>query len=265
MVTADATKPRMLRRAEVRRIQRKARERFRRAHRAEQSFSRQLRQVARQVGAIIKGFAPRGVVQNTTPMVEALRRYADMLRPWAEAVSGRLIAEVGKRDEHAWNELGREIGRALGVEIRGAATGEQMRKKMLEQVALITSLPLDAAKHVHEWTIRSLEGGARAKEAAAEILKTGKVTTARAMLIARTETTRTATAMTEARARYIGSEGYIWRTAGDGAVRETHRKLNGRFFKWDDPPVAGESGERSHPGAIYNCRCYAEPVIPEQL
>ena len=111
----------------------------------------------------------------------------------------------------------------------------------------------------------SMTTGTRAKETVAEILKTGEVTRSRAMLIARTETGRASTAMTEARAQYLGSEGYIWRTAKDGDVRKEHKKLEGKFFRWSEPPVSGSSGERSHPGAIYNCRCYPEVVIPENL
>lgn len=56
---------------------------------------------------------------------------------------------------------------------------------------------------------------------------------------------------------------YIWRVApGDLAqTRPEHRRLNGRKFRWDDPPVVNpRTGERGHPGADKHCRCYAEPV-----
>ena len=56
---------------------------------------------------------------------------------------------------------------------------------------------------------------------------------------------------------------YIWRVApGDLArTRPDHRRLNGKQFRWDDPPVVNpRTGERGHPGMDQHCRCYAEPV-----
>lgn len=239
--------------------------RFQRAHKAELQFGRHLRQVARQVGVIVNGLAPKGRVGNLPALTQALRKYSDLLTPWAEAVSRRMIEEVGQRDEWAWMQASREIGQELRREIRTAPTGALMQQIVQQQVALITSLPIQAAERVHKLTIEAMVGGTRAEETAAEIMKTGKVTESRAMLIARTETTRTATAMTEARAVHIGSEGYFWRTSGDADVRPEHRKLNGKFIRWSDPPVAGSNGERAHAGSIYNCRCYPEPVIPDQV
>jgi uncharacterized protein with gpF-like domain len=102
-----------------------------------------------------------------------------------------------------------------------------------------------------------------------------------ARLIARTETARTASVLTEVRAKSVGSEGYIWRTSLDADVRPkigtpnfaklntlamgSHRKLEGTFHRWDDPPIASENGERAHPGQIYNCRCWPEPVLPDRI
>lgn len=240
-----------------------ARKRFGQAHRAEMRFRRQLRKVANQVGAIVKGLAPGGKVGSMSTLSQALRRYSEMLGPWAAAVSKSMVEEVARRDEAAWAGAGREIGRELRAEIAGAPTGAVMRQKMAEAESLITSLPLEAAQRVHQLVIEAMPGGVRAAETAKEIERTGEVTLSRANLIARTETTRAATALVEARARHVGSEGYIWRTVGDADVRERHKHLEGTFVRWDAPPVAGDRGERAHAGAIYNCRCWPEPVIPD--
>lgn len=56
---------------------------------------------------------------------------------------------------------------------------------------------------------------------------------------------------------------YIWRVApeDEGRTRADHLRLNGRLFRWDDPPVHDtQTGARGHPGADPHCRCYAEPV-----
>lgn len=257
--------PKQRAKQEAKKARIKQRERFRRSHIAEKRFSRQLVAVAKQVGAIVQGLAPDGVVRSLPQLTNALNKYSELLQPWAQSVSQSLVDDVARRDEHAWAETGREIGQALRKEIQTAPTGQAMREMMDEQVMLITSLPLEAAQRVHKLTIEGMTSGTRAKETAAEIMKTGEVTKSRAMLIARTETTRTASAMTMARAQSIGSEGYIWRTARDADVREIHRKLEGKFIKWDEPPVASENGVRAHAGMIYNCRCWMEVVIPDEI
>lgn len=246
-------------------IRRNARMRFVQARKVERSYQRQLVHIANHVGHLVKAFAPKGVVTNMSGLTSALVRYSDALRPWAHAVSFKMQTAVAQRDEHAWAELGRSVGRALRNEIQKAPTGQALRSRMAEQVDLITSLPLDAARRVHHLTIQGVAESKRASEIQKQILLTGHVTLGRAKLIARTEVSRTASVLTETRSRHIGSEGYIWRTSKDTDVRDRHRELEGKFIRWDDPPVAGERGERAHAGAIYNCRCYPEPVIPDSL
>lgn len=45
---------------------------------------------------------------------------------------------------------------------------------------------------------------------------------------------------------------YVWRTVGDGRVRESHRHLNGKQFKYSDSPVVDtKTGRRANPGEDY--------------
>lgn len=257
------TKLQQKRQAKQQRI--KSRERFVRARKATKTYSRQLKAVAETVGRIVEGLAPQGIVTNMPEIRNALERYADLITPWAKAVANQMLAEVAQRDEVAWYELGRDVGVELRRQISAAPIAEAMRALQDEQVELITSLPRKAAQRVHNLALEATLSGTRAKETAQEIMRTGKVTESRAMLIARTETSRTVTAITEARATHIGSEQYIWHTAGDMDVRDLHQKLNGKVFRWDEPPIIGEDGERGHPGTIYNCRCYPEPILPDVI
>lgn len=244
-------------------LRKATRERFGRARKAEKSYGKQLRQVGKQVGMIVRGFAPKGVVSSMTALNNALQKYAELLRPWAAAVSERMIAEVGNRDLQAWHELGNEIGRGLRNELARKPMQSIIKGLIDEQVALITSLPTEASQRVAKLTLEAMVQGNRADVIAKEIMRSGHVTESRATLIARTEAGRTATAITSSRAQNLGSDGYIWRTVGDSDVRHLHRKLEGKFIRWDDPPIAGEKGERAHAGAIYNCRCIPEPVLPD--
>jgi SPP1 gp7 family putative phage head morphogenesis protein len=182
-----------------------------------------------------------------------------------------MLLEVNRRNKTAWSAYANEMSLALGKEIREADTGATMRALLDEQVPLITSLPLEAAQRVHEKTLEGMELGARYPERTAEIEEALSATNpaatetwvrTRARLIARTETARTASVLTEARAEAIGAEQYVWKTAGDWKVRSSHKKLNGKVFSWDDPPLSDPPDLHSHPGQIFNCRCVALPIIP---
>jgi SPP1 gp7 family putative phage head morphogenesis protein len=250
--------------AELRARRKLARERFLRSRKAGKSFERQLRAVARQVGVIVRGFAPEGVVRAPADLTAALDRYAQLIRPWAQEVSSKMIGEVSKRDEYAWSQLAREVGQELRKEVHNAPTGQVMQILMGDQVDLITSLPLQAAQRVHSLTIEAMTTtSARASEISKEILRTGHVTESRAMLIARTEVARTASVMTQSRAEYVGSDGYIWRTSGDSDVRPLHKRMEGKYVEWGDPPRMEPTLGRYHAGQGPNCRCYAEPVLKD--
>lgn len=229
---------------------------------AEVQYGRQLRAIARSCGMLARHYEPERP-ETAHWLVGALRSYAEAVRQWAVASGARMLAEVDARDAQAWVRHSRNMSRALGAEIRNAPTGDLLRSLLAEQVSLISSLPMEAAARVQELAVRGMEGSERPSHVAAEILRTGEVTESRARLIARTEVARASSLLTQARATHVGSEGYIWRTARDRDVRPEHRKLEGKYFRWDDPPVAGSSGERAHAGQIYNCRCNPEPVIPE--
>lgn len=231
------------------------------ARAAESVYARRLNQVARQIDAIVKGLAPEGspTARQIERIRSALEQYAVILTPWAESVASYMVAEIGRRNERAWRSMSEEIGKALVVELTQAPTGRIFDDLMREQVKLIRSIPLDMAQRVHELTIAGMTEGRRASSVAAEIMRTGEVARSKAMLIARTETSRTASNFVQARATYAGSEGYIWRTSEDGDVRPTHRAQNGKYIRWTNPPKTDKGLAPYHAGCGPNCRCYPDP------
>jgi SPP1 gp7 family putative phage head morphogenesis protein len=234
---------------------------FIRAKKLERNYAARLRKIAGHIGDIVNGFNVQDL-PGAQMLQAVLNRYAATLTPWAEAVANRMVTEVAARDERAWIRVSQQMGQALRREIATAPTGEAMRTAMAAQVKLITSLPTEAGQRVHDLVIAGISEGRRAEDVAKEIARSGEVSDARARLIARTEVSRTATMLTQARAQHIGSTHYIWRTAGDSDVRPTHKALNGKTIAWNDPPEC-DPGYRAHAGAIFNCRCYCEPIIPE--
>jgi len=235
---------------------------FIRARKVEARYAAQLRKIARHVGDIVKAFSPDDPLLSNK-VGEALRRYGDIIGGWAEATAKRMVEDVAARDKAAWMEVSRRMGRGLRQELETAPTGRVMRERLDEQVSLIKSIPLDAAQRVRDLANEGIVQGRRSNYIAEEIMKSGDVAKSRANMIARTEVSRTATELTRARAEHVGSTMFIWRTAGDSDVRDSHRALNGKAFRWDDPPEC-DPGYRALPGAIFNCRCYPEPILPEE-
>ncbi len=260
-------------------LREQARLRWMRVRRSEAWYRRQLRGVADQVNILVRGFAPDGILneQANQKLADALRRYALIIEPWSHTITEKMHTEVGQHDGQAWVATARSLGRELRRELREADTAMIVRQLTDQQAVLVTSLPLGAAKRIYELAQRQVTGGLRGKELQEAVLATGHVTRSRADLIAYDAVATTQSSITEARAVQLRSPGYIWRSMEDADVRPavhlknfaklntlakgSHRKLDGTFHRWDDPPIAGTRGERAHPGRIWRCRCYPDPVL----
>ena len=209
---------------------------------------------------MVKGIAPDGSVANAGALIRALTEYAKMIEPWADAVAGFMVADVARRDRAMWAHNSKDMARALGRELQNAPTGDVLRRLQADQVTLIKSIPLEAAKRVQDLAERTLLTSGRADGIAREILATSDVTESRARLIARTEVSRASSNLLQARATWAGSDGYTWRTSGDDDVRPSHAAMEGVYVRWSHPPTLDKMV--GHAGCFPNCRCFAEPIFP---
>lgn len=231
------------------------------ARSAESAYNSKLRAVAKQVKMLIKGLSPDGNPSSVPALVKALTEYAKTIEPWADAVARYMLADVHRLDRAMWRRTSAEMGKQLRRELEQAPTGAVLSALQGEQVKLIKSLPLAAAERAQELAQETLLTSGRAKAVANEILGLGDVTEGRAMLIARTEVSRAASNLVQARSTYAGSAGYIWRTSGDDDVRDSHAEMEGKYVRWASPPKLDNL--IGHAGTLPNCRCFAEPVFPD--
>lgn len=230
---------------------------------AERQLATQLRKVARIIGGIVESYTAGATIRDQASMTKALEEYSKALGPWSEAVTGRILQGVSANNDRAWAQASKKVGAELRRFLTQTPIGAVARQLQQEQVQLIKSLPIEAGLRAQAIAQEAAMGSKRADVAAQEIARTGQVTESRATLIARTEIAKANAVMTQARAQGAGITHYIWRTAEDGDVRDSHAEMANRIFRFDDPPYV--EGEGNHgPGEIYNCRCYAEPVIPDE-
>lgn len=226
-------------------------------HGPELKYSRALLLVADQVEALLAGYDGR----NIDRIGQRLDSYADILDDWAAHVARGMFADVDTKNRRFWRSMSQEIGVQMARQLAETDIGVTVTQSLDAQVQLIKSLPRQAALQVHELALGAMTDGQRAAGLVESIVALGSKTRSRAMLIARTEVGRVSGEMTKARAMTAGSDGYIWRSAEDRDVRPSHKKMNGRFVKWNEPPTLDNL--TGHAGCLPNCRCYIEPVIPD--
>ena len=84
---------------------------------------------------------------------------------------------------------------------------------------------------------------------------------------ARTEVSKAQSALIRTRAEILNIQWYIWRTSQDERVRNSHKDMEGVLVSWKDPPSPEQLSKskyqygKYHAGDIFNCRCYAEPIV----
>jgi SPP1 gp7 family putative phage head morphogenesis protein len=224
-------------------------------------YIRALTKLARTVGQFINDLWSTNKFDQITPVLE---NYAEIIEPWAFSLSQKVIANISLQDEKAWMKHGGKMAPIMKSELQSLSLNEIVHNLRIEQVNLIKSIPIEAARRVQNLAFEAAIAGADRREQIAKmILESEKVTENRAKLIARTETTRAHSIIQQSRAKFIGSEGYLWKTLRDRKVRKDHQELEGQYCRWDDPPIADKrKNVRAHPGQIYNCRCYAIPILP---
>lgn len=228
----------------------------------ERRYATELRRVARIVGGLVQSHVDGSTIRDPRKLAQALLDYSEALGPWAERLAAKMIRESAAANFTSFTSQSKAIGSSLKSMLADTAIGQTARMLQNRQVELIKSLPLEAGLRAQELAQQAVIGGKRADVVAAELARTEEVTLSRATLIARTEAAKANAAITQARAEFIGATHYIWRTAEDADVRESHAVMEGVVCEFANPPAI--EGEGNHgPGEIYNCRCYAEPIIPD--
>ncbi|MBU9382095.1 minor capsid protein [Burkholderia gladioli] len=195
-----------------------------------------------------------------------VRALNDALDAAAERVAAQVAARarlLARRmteicDESATEALRASVSAAIGVDIRAALQmqnlGGVMEATAATNVRLIRSVPQQYFERIAAQVLVSVQHGQRYASIVESIHHETGVTERRAKLIARDQTSKLNSAITEARQTAIGIEEYEWQTSGDERVRESHVENDGKVFRWDSPPA-----ETGHPGHDMNCRCVALP------
>lgn len=226
---------------------------------AERRYMAALKKVAKVASRIVLGHVNGAFIDDVDELMRELDAYTVKLDPWAQKTAAAFVADVSRHNERAWKAQSNTIARILKGPVAQSAIGLTAKALHDAQVTLIKSIPLEAGKRAQALAQAAATGGQRADVVAKKLLETERITANRAMLIARTEIAKANASLTQARAQAVGCTHYIWNTAEDGDVRETHAAMNGKVCEWAAPPPVDEGG-CYHPGGIYNCFFGDTPV-----
>ena len=246
-------------------------------------------------GRLIEAYTQDLAERNRTVLSDSIEPDGSSIRTdvgWIESairaigiqVSGittetiRVMTGIGENiadfNEKAWKK---SIARTLvGVDLfkpnRWLLT--LVREWSSENAKLIKSIPEQFLENVARMSSDATRAGTPVKQYAKDLAKRFDLTKARSRLIARTEVAKLNSQVTQQRQQNLGIELYIFRTSADERVRHSHKVMEGKVCRWDDPTVYKDhledtvwksrsaiGGTLHHPGNEFQCRCHSQAVI----
>lgn len=226
----------------------------------EKAYQEKLAAIARQIEKIIKTTRPELLITK-------LSQYSNSIFGYASNAAHTLIYNLNKQSIEQWQRQGKQINNLLKKELKTQEISRLMDIYKNQNISLIQSLPLDAAKRVYKILTEGYVSGARSSSLVDKIQRIGDISKNRATLIARTETSKISTALTQARSNVLGLDWYVWRTSQDVRVRDSHFVMSRVIVNWNEPPAPEQlKGIKSklghyHAGNCPNCRCYPQSLI----
>lgn len=132
---------------------------------------------------------------------------------------------------------------------------EDMKKYILEHCNQSTDDLFDVVE-------RNAQQGYRFDQLARSIKSRYSVSQNKAKFLARQQTALYMSKFRQERFKEAGVRTYQWSTSRDERVRSDHKKLNGKVFSYDSPPIVDSlTGRRANPGEDFNCRCLDIPIL----
>lgn len=172
---------------------------------------------------------------------------------------------------HRYDETLGKMDRDFTKSVKGIAIPPTFTAAAREMIARewATNLSLYIQKWMAEDIIELREkvaantfGGRRAEDLEKMIMQDYGVSARKAKFLARQETSLLMSKFRETRYRDVGAQKYVWRGAMDSRERPDHKKLEGKVFTWDHPPVVDlGTGRRCNPGEDFGCRCVAVALV----
>jgi len=219
------------------------------------------------VKALESQYAVDGYADQLTQMVATLSlKYGNIASLQAKPAAEKMVNSVTSKNQKGFNA---SIKKAVGIDISSILADEGLIEYAKAQInkneALIKSIPSKYFTDIETVVMNGVTEGLRWEEIAKQVggIKdissvNGKLQN-RIKLIARNETSNVNAGLNKRRQEVLGVEKFKWQTAQDERVRDSHAKIDGNVYDWDNLPTV--DGVKTSPGMPVQCRCVAIPVI----
>lgn len=198
---------------------------------------------------------------------DLFRRLSNMLQEETDRFDliGKLKALANIDRRLSIGEWKKAVKATLGIDIRedyymGDFFQQILDQWVSENVDLIQSIPQNTLGRMKEIVYEGYAAGKTSTEMTKAIQHVYGIGKRKARFIALDQSAKLHASITKAQQEDAGVEEYMWSDSGDERVRRSHRELNGKIFRWDDPPTNSD-GRTCHPGQDYGCRCVAVAVF----
>ena len=205
------------------------------------------RSYARAIDRLMQGLK-RELAHVASPffIADVLRRLArsPTFKQACEQIARTMATHLFRDGHKTWRAAaaegsrGRMIYNALKRELSSPRVTSTYQGIISRNAELIRSMPLDIAEKVTHKVAVGYEAGKRPEALIDDILQEyPHMTEAHARLIARTETSKASTAITQVRAAEAGLEWYVWRTSEDSRVRSAHAHMDDVLIPLSEAPA----------------------------
>ena len=192
-----------------------------------------------------------------------------------------IFTALGKTAEEAKAFGDKEFQKIIekGIHVNPPTTSEwwnDMKNSWAENnYTLITSNAKKYVEQINNLTEQAIVNGLSPKKLKEQIMKaTEGLSENHCKLIARDQMGKLNGNITEAQMQEIGLDLYVWSTAYDDRVRDSHAAMEGLLCRWDDASVCSYDNGKTwvarpsnavdlHPGQDIQCRCVALSFYPE--
>lgn len=184
----------------------------------------------------------------------------------ARRIAEEFVQSALKRSE-------RDMKRSAGIDIFSGSEKmrDYLKASVQQNVQLIQSIPQKYLEEVETLVMANMRAGMRPSYIERALSQQFGVTSRRAKLIARDQTSKIQGEIGRRQQQDAGFKYFRWVTSHDQRVRHHHAVLGSKITKygkgiysWQDLPM-GEKGEPTFPGQPINCRCVAVPVSERQV
>lgn len=208
----------------------------------------------------------------TSTVDEIDRRLAEIS---PEELAGRV--NVSAMLDRAIYKVERDFQSSVKGILVSPTVSETARKKIAAEWAnnlqlYIREFTEKETKELRDKVSLSAYSGDRYQSLIDDIQRSYGVSARKAKFLARQETGLLMAKFKEARYKDSGIDEYHWyhvEGTPDHPVRPIHRKLGDakepdgkkKVYRFSDPPIVDDQGNRKNPQQDYNCRCYARPLV----